>query len=72
MDKDLKLEKKTVAQLKKMDKERGIKGYAKMRKTGLVDVLGVDNEKEFAVGKRGNARVGKVKGKRLADHKNKK
>jgi hypothetical protein len=71
MDKDKSLEKKTVAQLKRMAKANGIKYYSTMRKTGLVDVLGIDNKKEFTVGKKGNARVGKAKGKKLADHKNK-
>lgn len=42
-----------------------------MRKTGLVDVLGIDSKKEFAVGKNGNARVGNAIGKKLAYHKKK-
>jgi hypothetical protein len=71
MDKDKSLEKKTVTQLKKLSKARGTKGYAKMRKTGLVDVLGIDSKKEFAVGKNGNARVGNAIGKKLAYHKKK-
>jgi hypothetical protein len=71
---DKSLDKKTVVQLKKMAKAKGIKGYQTMRKTGLIDVLGVDDGKHFAVqlGKKGNARVGKAKGKRLAFDKSKK
>jgi hypothetical protein len=36
-------------------KAMGIKSYAKLRKSGLVDVLGKDNGKSFAVGKKGEA-----------------
>jgi hypothetical protein len=69
---DKQLEKKTVAQLKKLAKAKGIKGSEKMRKTGLVDVLSAkDNKWNFAVGKKGNARVGKAKGARLAFDKKK-
>jgi homoaconitase/3-isopropylmalate dehydratase large subunit len=67
MDKDL--EKKSVKQLKAMAKAKGIKNYAKLRKSGLADVLGKDNGKSFAVGKKGEARVGKKPGKRLAYEK---
>jgi hypothetical protein len=52
-----------------MAKAKGIKNYvnvAKRRKSGLVDVLGKDNGTSFAVGKKGDARVGKKPGKRLA------
>jgi hypothetical protein len=68
---DKQLEKKTVTQLKKMAKAKGIKGADKMRKTGLVDVLGKDTKMKFAVGKKGDARVGKGKGARLAFDKKK-
>jgi hypothetical protein len=68
---DKALEKKTITQLKAMAKAKGIKNYAKLRKSGLVDVLGKDNGKTFVVGKKGEARVGKKPGKRLAYEKKK-
>lgn len=66
VDKQLKM--KTVATLKKMAKKDGVRARVanKMRKTGLVDVLGKDNKKTFAVPSKGEARVGKKPGKRLA------
>ena len=74
MPTDKQLEKKTVAQLRKMAKAKGVRAKVadKMRKTGLVDVLGMDNKKHFAVPKRGEARAGKRAGARLAFHKKKK
>ena len=74
MPTDKQLEKKTVAQLRKMAKAKGVRANVadKMRKTGLVDVLSMDNKKHFAVPKRGEARVGKKTGARLAFHKKKK
>jgi hypothetical protein len=68
------LEKKTVVQLRKMAKEKGVSATVanKMRKAGLVDVLGKDNKMTFAVPKKGEARVGKQAGARLAYHKKKK
>ena len=65
MPTDKRLEKKTVAQLRKMAKAKGARAKVadKMRKTGLVDVLGKDNKKHFAVPKRGEARVGQIKGR---------
>ena len=70
---DKQLEKDTVTQLKKMAKQKGVRTKVadKMRKTGLVDVLGKDNKKSFAVPKRGEARVGKKPGARLAFHNKK-
>ena len=69
-DKDL--SKLTLVQLKKMAKQRGVKNFSSYRKSGLVDVLGKDNKKQFAVPKKGGARVGQKRGARLAFDKPKK
>ena len=63
---DSDLSKLTLVQLKKIAKQKGVKNYSSYRKAGLLDVLLKDNAHEFAVPKKGGARVGKKRGARLA------
>jgi hypothetical protein len=66
MTSDKDLSKMTLPQLQKMAKSMGVKGYSTYRKAGLVDRILKDNKKEFAVPKKGEARVGQKRGARLA------